>query len=240
MKKLLLFAFLLATVGLQACSDEESVLDPATVGYDYYPMTVGEFKIFNVSEKVFTNNLVRREETFQTREYVKGTTTDQTGRLWYQVELARRPVGGTTWMTTGIRLVSPSKTDLRIQENNKTTVHMVFPVKQGYSWVYNGLTSQEEKAYYTYEDLGKPFVVDGGATYENTLTVRQDQDFEDELILVIRHYEVLAPGKGPVYRFNRYYQYCQGGAGSNCEVGTNYIVDGSDRVETLVESGMIN
>ncbi|WP_205500696.1 hypothetical protein [Rufibacter psychrotolerans] len=235
MKKLL---FLVAVVAgfLSSCGDDEISRDPDSIGYQYYPLEVGRYWIFNVTENKYVNNAKVETTTHQTREEIDAIVKDQTGKEWYRVELSRRPDASANWVISGVRLVSLSANNLQIQENNQTTVQMVFPVKNGYSFVANGFQDQENPVYFTYAALGKAFSQDG-LSYDNTLTlVKLDEDTE---VVFDKSIEVLALNSGPVYRSEQLYDYCDDSTGETCPYAVDYIVSGSDRTEILESTGLV-
>ncbi|MFB9862100.1 hypothetical protein [Rufibacter immobilis] len=237
MRKILLFAFLLTSLVATSCGDEEITRDPDAIGYQYYPLEVGNYWIFNVTENTYRRNEVENTTSYQTRERIDAITKDQEGREWYRVELSRRSTEGSNWVINGVRLISRSASDLRVQENNSTYVRMVYPVEEGRSFITNAFLGggSETKVYLTYQDLGKPYAEDG-LDYATTLTVKQ-ADFE-EFLDKKEATEVLAWGVGPIKRSTINYDYCNPASGeSDCAVGTNFIVSGTDKTELLVSSG---
>ncbi|KAA3438107.1 hypothetical protein [Rufibacter hautae] len=238
MKRILLFVVLLTSL-LSSCGDNEITRDLDRMGYQYYPLEVGRFWVFNVTENEYSRNQITKTTTFQTRELIKDITTDQTGREWFRVEVSRRNSPDGSWTVNGVKLISLSSSDLRILENNQTTVHMVFPVKEGYSFVSNAFKNEdhEDPVYFTYTNLGKAFL-ENSQTYENTLTLVQAES--KTFIELEKRNEVLALGVGPVSRTNKDYTYCEDSSGATCPYGEDYIITGSDRVETLESSGKVD
>ncbi|MGV3539698.1 MAG: hypothetical protein ACO1OQ_07805 [Rufibacter sp.] len=232
-----IYFFLALVMGLAfSCSEEEVTFDPEAQGYAYYPLEVGSFRIYNVTQTEYANNEGETEE-FQLREKIDALVKDQTGRDWYRVEVSRRPMGGTAWTILGVKMLSASSTDFRIQENNVTNVHLVFPVQNGKSWVHNAFVDQAKPANYSYEKVGEAFEVNG-QTYDNTVVLVKVKGDETDLLKFNDHYEVLAKGVGPIYRASKDLYYCNDtNPNSPCQVGVGYIISGTDRVEELVETG---
>ncbi|RNI30710.1 hypothetical protein [Rufibacter latericius] len=235
MKRILLFVVLLTSL-LSSCGDEEITRDPDSLGYQYYPLAIGNYWIFNVTENKYTLNVITQTTTYQSRERIDGTITDQTGREWYRVELSRRSNPEASWVVSGVKLISMSSSDLRIQENNQTFVKMVFPVKKGYSFVTNGFVDAVtyDYVYLTYSDLGKT-IFENGTTYDNTLTVIQE-DFE-KLYDLREQSEILSFNLGPIKRSLVSFDYCNTSDVGICEVGTGFIVNGTEKIEVLESSG---
>ncbi|MFC6999991.1 hypothetical protein [Rufibacter roseus] len=233
MKKLLSLLVLLS-VFLSSCEDEVITLDPDKTGHAYYPLEVGHYWVFSITETTYRNNVGQTTE-FQIRERIDETTVDQSGREWYRVEISRRENESDRWKVQDVMLLSKSASDFRITKNNQTLVHMVYPAQNGKTWIYNPLNTSETKEFYSYEKIGDSFSM-GSNTYDNTLTIVQ-ADTVNLLFLNEKH-EVLSFGVGPVYRMWRSHKYCDGDTGVNCEIGTGYIVTGTEREEVLIETGV--
>jgi hypothetical protein len=237
MRKLLLFTVFVAGF-LVSCGDDEITRDPATLGHDYYPLAVGNYWIFNVTERSYRNNVVDKRSSYQTRERVDAIIEDQTGREWYRVELSRRSSATGTWIINGVKLISRSNSDLQVQTNNQTLVQMIYPVKEGTTFNSNAFIDGATRVELTYVKVGEPFS-ENDQTFENTVTVLND-DFE-EVIDQIQNYDVFAFGVGPVKRSTISHFYCNDPSPSSyCNVGTKYIVSGTDKTEVLESSGKAN
>ncbi|WP_181306231.1 hypothetical protein [Rufibacter sp. XAAS-G3-1] len=239
MKRILLFVVVWASL-LSSCGDDEITRDPDSLGYQYYPLAVGNYWIYNVTENEYSRNKLEESTTYQSRERIDAIIEDQTGKEWYRVELSRRASANAGWVINGVKLISLSSSDLRVQENNQTVVQMVFPVKNGYSFVSNAFTNggdPEQNAYYTYAQLGSVFS-EAGKTYDKTLTVLQAET--DTQIEYEQKFEVLASGIGPVNRTYKYRYFCDDSTGESCPYGEGYILTGSDKIEVLESSGKID
>lgn len=233
MKKLVMAAAVLVGL-LTACKDEEVFYDPIAAGESYYPLQVGSYWIYNVTDITYLNNVGDTTE-FEQREQINGIITDQTGKSWYRVQVSKRSAGETAWTNTGIKLLARTDTDLQVNENNVTKVHMIFPVKNQRTWNPNAFNGAGTSEYY-YDQVGTPATVNGTA-YANTATIVKAASL-DSLISNNKQREVVAEGVGPVYRYYNVVNYCAGGSGSNCNVGENYITSGRKRVDLLTDHGL--
>jgi hypothetical protein len=236
MKRILLFVVLWTSL-LSSCKDEEITRDPNSLGYQYYPLAVGNYWIYNVKENQYSRNKISESTAYQSRERIDAIIKDQTGKEWYRVEVSRRTSSTESWTVSGVKLISLSSSDLRVQENNKTVVQMVFPVKNGYSYVSNGFSNAgdpDQNVYFTYAALGSVFGEEG-KTYDNIVVIQQAHT--DTQIVFEQKFEVLASGIGPVNRTYKYRYFCDDSTGGSCPYGVGYIITGSDRIEVLESSG---
>ncbi|ALJ00623.1 hypothetical protein DC20_18635 [Rufibacter tibetensis] len=228
---------------VSSCGDNEVTRDPEALGHHYFPLELGRYSIFNVTETKYTNN-VKQITSYQTRELINEVSTDQTGKDWYRVEVSRRNNANDVWTITGVKMISKTFTDVEVKNNNRTTVEMVFPVVETKEWNPNAFNTDYDKeeeehnrVKFFYQDVARPFEI-GGKSYANTVKVIKSVG-DPSVFNYLDVYEVYSKEQGPVYRFSHDRYYCDAGPGTNCQVGSNYIISGLDRIETLTETGKI-
>ena len=243
MKKIFLVVVLLASI-FSSCGDEEVVLDPLKTGQAYYPMEVGTYWVYNVTETTYRNN-VPTKANFQTRELVKGVSKDQAGKEWFTIEVSKRLTANDSWLVMGTKTISKTVNDIQLQENNRTTVLMIFPVTEGKEWNpnaynkdYNFEDEPQNQSRYVYQNVGGSFEK-SSKTYPNTVKVSKELSPADDLINEVEIYEIFAAELGPVYRYTKDRYNCDASSGTTCEVGSGYILSGTDRIEELDSSGKI-
>jgi hypothetical protein len=244
MKRLLLVVALLAGM-FSSCGDEEVVLDPVKTGQAYYPLEVGSFWIYNVTETTYRNN-VASKVLFQTREVVKGITKDQTGKEWYTIEVSKRSKTIDPWVISGVKAILKTNSNLQVQTNNRIVVEMVYPIAEGKSWNPNAYNpnyypkeeDQAQRDTFFYEQIGSTFDV-AGKTYAKILKVNKAKSEPEDVIHDVEIFEIYAANIGSIYRFSKVRYNCDASPGSNCELGSGYIISGTDRMEELESTGKI-
>ncbi|WP_242928209.1 hypothetical protein [Pontibacter vulgaris] len=249
MKKIVL-SLVLATAFIAGCDDKFAELDPSTAGYDYYPLEVGDYRIYDVTNIRFLHN-VGDTTRFQMRELVDTTFIDQTNTVNYKIIRSIRADDNSEWQEDSVMVVTKSLTNVILTKDNTKYVKMVFPVKEGKKWaadMYNTHTIPEEKRNdfmsdrdpfkikepSTFIDVDKPYSV-GGKSYTNTVTIIQGTPI-DPIMGIDDRKEVYAKGIGRVYRiFNRAtFAPC---APNQCAFGEQFKLDGHERHEVLVSYG---
>ncbi len=235
MRKALLLLVVLAGF-FTGCKDEYRELDPEAMGYNYYPLTIGDTRVYQVTNIRFKNN-VGDTTKFQMRERVDSTFYDQTNTLNYKIVRSVRPNANSTWVDDSVLVVSRSVTSLVQTMDNTKHVKLVFPVKNGKTWQADAFNmhyvNSDQKEPYTYVQAGEPFQVKG-QTFDNTVTVIQGMPLNNIIILDERR-EVYAKGVGRVYRIFNKAVYCNETAGgNNCPYGEEYKLDGHERHEELI------
>jgi hypothetical protein len=231
--KNLVFLLLLAC-GLCQCSEVHHLAED--IGREYYPVQVGNYWIYEVSEATFTNQTLQEPAdsiTYQVQERVDTVFRDQTGELTYRVIRSRRTHGGQAWNGDSVVTINKSLSDLRYTRNNLKTVKLVFPPAEHKKWNGNAFNSREPEEYY-FAQVGQPFILDD-STYNNT--VRVVQAWNEDLLKLEDRQEVYALGIGLIYKKTIDLNYCNGDVGQHCQVGQHYVVYGRRILQKLIAFG---
>ena len=236
-----------AALLLASCGDNAEVLPKQLP--DYYPLSVGSYRIYDVTDTTWRNN-VPTASHFQFREQVLAAPEpDAVGQPVYQVVRSRRATAAEAWRPDSVLTVTVAPLNVTEQFNNRRTVALVLPAVEGKSWSYhafnsnyNASDSQDSASVVTrfYEQVGKPLsIVRNGKTYDFANTVTTINDLKtgsnNNATKLIVQRTTFAPGVGPVYRVSRSYKNdCSGAEG--CRVPfVRYL--GQSRNQVLIESG---
>ncbi|QCR21863.1 hypothetical protein [Pontibacter sp. SGAir0037] len=238
--KRLSFFLLLALFSLAACKETFIETDPGVVGYGYYPLEVGDYRVYSVTDIKFLDN-EGDTSRFQLKEEVAESFVDQTNTLVYKIIRSVRPDAQASWVEDSVMVVAKFSTSVILTKDNVKSVKLVFPVKNGKAWsadAYNNRTVNSEndgKEKYTYASVGEPFTVNG-STYNQTLTVVQGKPASNFIMLSDRK-EVYAQDIGMIYRLFNKAAYCNQIGSSDCPYGEGYILNGHKREEVLLSYG---
>ncbi|WP_426491995.1 hypothetical protein [Hymenobacter sp. 102] len=234
------------------CNNDAEILP--NPGPEYYPLAVGAYRIYDVADTTWRNN-VPTASRFQFREQVAAELTpDATGQPVYRVIRSRRATATDAWAVDSVLTVTVGKNFLTEQRSNRRSVELVFPVVENKSWSNTGFyapdTAKQVNREPTrfYRAVGEPFTIASGTkqfSYENTVTVTNDlstpfifptdpggPNINNKTTNIVR--ATFAKGIGPVYRYKRSIDHCSINGGS-CD-RRNFII-GQSRREVLVESG---
>ena len=245
MRKALLLLVVLAGF-LTACENKYKDPDPVVMGYDYYPLEVGDYRVYDVMDIRFQFN--NGDTTrFQIRERVDTSFHDQTGQLVYKIVRSIRDNTNRPWIDDSVMVVAKTERMVMLTKDNTKYVKMVFPVMEDGEWVADmfntntaapGVSSKirDGKEVYTYQKVGLPFQLKE-LNFDNTVTVIQNSPDIFNTRVDERN-EIYAKGFGLIYRiFNRvvlspcFPDYCPD--------GENYKLDGHERHEILIEHGKL-
>jgi len=213
-------------------------------GTDYYPLALGDYRIFSVTDSVWANYQLQPVSRYQFRERVAERLTDASGQPAYRVIRSRRLLPTDAWQDDSVMVLAASDKTVLLTRNNRRTVELIFPVRPDRAWnrnAYNSrdtLTGIENRRYLR---VGEPFGVSAGGqtfAYEHTLTTEdaEDVNFDDGILKETKYRQVYAQGSGPVYRLRRRVNHCPE-ADENCNPEPHKIYVGRVRVEVLLEKG---
>ncbi|CAA9228249.1 MAG: hypothetical protein AVDCRST_MAG95-870 [uncultured Adhaeribacter sp.] len=234
---------LLAGLLLNGCTDEISPT-PDALGSKYYPLRVGAYWIYQVTETRYKNQPATTpgdSVAYFIKEQIDTIYQDLTGQDTYQYTRSRRNMLTDDWGSDTMFAVNKSATDVRVQRNNRRQVTFIFPVSNGRKWnpdIFNTnsqvFNKPEEKFYY-FGEVGQPFSVND-TTYQNTVKVIQQQI--ENAIERQNQFEIYAYGVGRVFKQFLRFDYCSDPDRQNgCQVGQGYIITGLKRTEKLINYG---
>jgi hypothetical protein len=243
MRKALLLLVVLATF-VAACDNKYKDPDPQAMGYDYFPIEVGDYRVYDVMDIRFRDN---RGDTsrFQLRERVDTSFVDQTGQLVYKIVRSTRPNDRSAWVDDSVMTVAKTERMVLLTKDNTKYVKMVFPVKEGTKWIADAYNSRflidnetkmkDRKEQYSYKNLDKSFS-HGMHSYDRTVTVYPI--VSNSSLSLDERFEVYGLGTGLVYRkFDRaIYSPCNS---EGCLYGDDYKLEGHERQETLIAHGKL-
>jgi len=166
--------------------------DAVTVdmGYDYYPLAIGNSWVYNVEKIEFTLlgvDTVRYQLKEDVVEKVAGGDEDN-----YLLYRYKRSLSTVEWLIDSVWSVKKEEFYLVKTENNVRYQKLAFGLTEGLSWDGN-LWNIFEKNLYTIVSLGAPYTVEGIA-YKDVVEVEQEVD--KNLILSKDNRERYARGVG--------------------------------------------
>jgi hypothetical protein len=217
---------------LAACDTEPIEGETAEMGYAYFPLDLGNYRIFEVVDIQYTIQNEKDSSSYYVKEIVKDSSIDQSGAIAYDMYIYKRRDLSASWDEEPVRVyqVKKSSTNLVIYEENVPYVKLVFPVKSGLSWDGNAFNTYDPLYYiYSDEDLAERGM-DLGT--EQFIRVVQN-DFDDQIVRKDIRYEIYAAGIGLVFIQKSILEYCQE---SDC-FGEHKIHAGLEFRQTLIDYG---
>ncbi|MEM6829062.1 MAG: hypothetical protein AAGA66_12970 [Bacteroidota bacterium] len=221
--------FLLSTIilVLYACNESKEV-GPATLGYDFYPVALGQFRIYEVEEIQY--DLIGFDtSTFQLRETIFDSIVSG-DRISYLIRRDKRNTAVDPWESDSVWQVSRTDSFLSITENNVPFIKLVFPVTVPQEWNGNSLNVRDELIYY-YQPL-RELIVD-------TLTLSDHirviiEDIQENVTGVDLRSEIYVRGVGLVEKDYFTQTRC---TSSNCGDDLGEVDSGRLLKQRLIEIG---
>ncbi|MBK8506411.1 MAG: hypothetical protein IPL46_31955 [Saprospiraceae bacterium] len=137
MNRFFIFLFV-PLLGLN-CSDElEAPIDEDSYGYSYYPLKVGQTRIYRIDSLQFDIGLgglpIHDSTTFYLKEEIKELSIDLEGNDLYRVERSRSDKQTGPYTAFDVMTRSRSTNQGYSTENNIRLINLIFPVEKNKIW----------------------------------------------------------------------------------------------------------
>ncbi len=215
---------------LTACNPTCDDCAVKTSGQEYFPLAIGQFTEFDVSEQEYALGRAAVSRNYQIKESVVEQYKGVSGEAIYRIVRYKRANSSQKWqpdstLTARLRIDEAVK-----NEGGKDYVKIVFPVAERNTWNANIYNNLNEDKYET-RNVAKPYQVNN-QQFNNTITVIQQSD--STLVGQDKRLEVYAAETGLVYRESVNLQFC---SSSPACVGKGQIDYGLKRIVKFVKTG---
>lgn len=209
---LLAFALLAFMVAFSSCEDKYIVIEDKALGYDYYPVEVGNFWIYKIDSTVVVRN-GGQKELLETSSFVKeeiiSSFLNEQGDTSYVIQRSASESLNESFRSTDIWKIEKTSSNVSRFEENLQFIKLVFPISVGDTWDGNlfdqrievVVAQQKMEPYlewsYSVDSLNSIETING-EEYNDVLKVTQanyENDIEQRL-----SYEKYSPGIGMIYR----------------------------------------
>lgn len=144
---------------MSACNETKEI-GPDTIGYDFYPIAIGQYRTYQVEEIKY------RITSFDTAYYqLRETLFDSIHSKDQITYLIRRDIRSDEtmpWVSDSIWTVTRADSYLAITENNIPLIKLTFPVTDGNTWDGNSLNARNTMTY-AYQSMSESIVDSIGA-----------------------------------------------------------------------------
>lgn len=187
---------LLSIVILFSCKKEETTTPTFDMGYNYYPLTVGDSAFFKVQQIVWNDfNQTIDTSNYFLCEYIESISQNYAGDSLYRIERFLKTNLNDNWSIDSVWFaVKTNAEGLRI-ESNRTFSKIVFPIAKKRSWDANAYNTFDEKKS-TCVDISSAFV--NSINYEKAVYI--DLERFSSLINTDVETEIYAYNKGLVQK----------------------------------------
>jgi hypothetical protein len=167
--------------------------DGDRLGYNYFPLDIGHYVIYQVEEKNYTI-LNSTKLNFQLKEVVTDTFTNLSGQRQFVLERYKRNNENDIWKIDSVWAAVRTGSQAIKFENNTPYIKLIFPTSNNLVWNGNALNNYGEKTY-RIQNYKRSLQL-GDITLPNTLKVQMGND--SSLVTQVKREEVYALGVGMV------------------------------------------
>ncbi|MCS6796593.1 MAG: hypothetical protein RMJ97_11365 [Raineya sp.] len=205
--------------------------DGKRLGYDYFPLEIGRYVIYNVEENTYrtSDNGIPQRRFYQLKEIVVDTFTNLSGQKQYVLERYVRTALDKPWRIDSVWSALRTGSQAIKFENNVPYVKLVFPTENNKTWNGNAYNDKGEQTYRITE-YRKPKTF-GELSFPNTLKVLMGKD--SSLVSHIERTEIFALDVGLIYKFRKNIRYFA----DPPNLGLGRIESGKVETFTIVDYG---
>ncbi len=137
-KNLLLILVTCLLAGFYACvKDENEELPPIEYGYEYFPLAVGKYRVFQIDSILFDTIAGKiKTDSFRTflKEEIVDTFKNGLGETVFRIERYERKKASDVWTVRDVASAERSKANAIRTEQNFRLIKMTFPLRVRQSW----------------------------------------------------------------------------------------------------------
>lgn len=210
------------------CSETKEV-DPNGLGTAYFPLEVGDFRIYQVEGVKYNSYQDSLVFSYQLKESVTDTFTNLESGISYKIEREKRNTDNETWVFDSLWTARKDSRTAVMVEHNVPIVKFSFPSKDSITWDGNRLNDKYADEFIMI-NVNEPYSIYSN-TFNRTATVIQEK-IPDLVVNWISKQEVFAEDIGLVYKENTTLIYRQ-----DDFLGLEIIDHGMKYEQHLVEYG---
>ena len=177
-------SILILFITIISCTKETANLELPTIS-TYYPLQVGKSITYKLDSTVYLNLGTTKEvRSYVIQDRIDAIINDNVGRPSYKVKRMLRNSSDTTkWQDLTSYLVTVDDKQLELVDKNLRFIILKEPIRDNSSWKGNSFINTIsfpqfqflDQWEYEYENVGKPFLVNG-QTFPETISVIQQVD----------------------------------------------------------------
>lgn len=219
-----------ATIFALSCDSENNIIAVADKPADYYPLSKGQFQVYEVEQVTYTLG-IRSEETFMWKTVIADSILRSDGTYEY-VQYSYKRAGDQDWQYSGTASIHATQTELVRNEQNTDYLKFRIPLTEGYKWngnLYNNLGDDE----YLLQGAHVNFQA-GENSFHDCLVINQE-DNQDFVVFLDQRTEIYARNVGLVSGVVRQLHYCTS-TEEGC-LGQQIVEEGVEYTQTLLTHG---
>lgn len=201
---------------IASCTDQEVTLPD--MGYNYFPLKVDNYRIYDVSETTIVDN-ISTKITYELREWVSDSVINSNNTVTYTITRQKRSSSAEAWQNFETWTSTLNSTKLIQNENDVQFVKLMFPPSLNLAWNGNEFNSLENNGNLFNDSKSETYIISAkavrlslttGFDAVNTITVTQNS-YDDPITGKDVRLEVYAQNVGLVYKEVTQLKYCTSG-----------------------------
>lgn len=228
LKTISLQVVILLALAMMITSCREQVTNPVSDDSTYFPLEVGNYWIYQVTNETYVTANTPTTQSYQIQQKISSSYS-LNGQLVFVIDESTRQTNQSPWKLKSIRTVYKNRLEVVDQDGNAPVVELAFPISETRSWNKN-LYNTNPLALLRYQDAGRPFTI-GKLNFDNTVSVLGTND--STLVGQEKYLRVYAGSTGCVYREDRSLAFCQ--ASPDC-LGNGVVESGTIAKWVLIAS----
>jgi hypothetical protein len=227
MRAVLPFWFFILILLFASCETEVEEI-PTDFGFDYQPLEIGLFWIYEVDQTTYFGENDSEEVQFFYRDQVRTFYLNASGEQVFVITRAKS-TDQSIWTTQFEYTILRRDFRLLRTIENQTLVNLVFPPELGKIWDGNIYRNKDEDEF-EIDSVG--ISAQGTSGFENVIRVYQEES-DDKITYRDNRYEVFEKGVGMIEKYDEVLTYC-----SRNDCLGEQLIDGGSKVQMkLVEYG---
>lgn len=186
-------------LGITACNEAVEP-DPASLGYDYFPLTTGDERVYDVRQIHLDVGSTADTTYYQLMEVV-GESYSSGAEESFRIERYRRSTASDEWQLDSVWSARVNTYQAIMVENNVPIIKISFPVQENRRWDGNAMNS---KLYDEFKmiDVGSEYTLDEISFDRSLILVKEDLLDTCYLSFDNYHTEVYGKGIGMIHRID--------------------------------------
>jgi hypothetical protein len=223
------FGIVLTLWSFSSCDPDEN--KPKSIGLEYFPLQKGFYQVYDVGMTQYSQGSSPVTENFEMKLEVVDSFASTSSEITYVIHRSVRTPPATNWSVLDTWSARKNDRELVVSEGNISYLKLLFPIREGSKWDGNTYNTQGTDEF-ELTDVDTPYQLEGGTTFDNTVTVVQENN-EDFILFLDQRKEVYAKDAGLIYKEIIRVHYCEE---DNCR-GQQIVEDGIEYRQSLKESG---
>lgn len=196
--------YIIVVISLFSCKKDREVEENPDLGYDYFPVTMGKYVVYDVDSTAYTQLPAIDTITakFRIKEVIDSMFKDNQNRDTYRITRYKKNYSPTVsyddmpWVIQDVWVANLTSTTAEVVEENTRYIKLSFPIIKNNKWNGNAQNTIGDWQY-KYTEVDKALTING-LNFDKTLTVLQKK--ETPAIYYKNYEEKYAKGVGMIYK----------------------------------------